>query len=79
MEGRVALVVGRLGVAAAAGPAVGLVAFLFWPGVVEAGRLVGAAAADTGLVFVAAGLAGVEADGFMLKRTKRSRKRTMYT
>lgn len=62
------LVAGRLG--AAAGPAVGLVAFLFWPGAADAGRLVGApaaaAAAATGLVFAAAGFAAeVEAEGFV--------------
>lgn len=64
MEGRVALLAGRLGVVVAGGPAVGLVGFLWGPGVAEAGRLGLVAAA--GLAFVAVGFAaGVDAAGFM--------------
>lgn len=62
-------VAGRLGVTAAAEPAVGLVAFLFGPAAAETGRLAGAA--DAGLVFAATGFAvGVEAEGFVLTCTE---------
>ena len=58
------LLAGRLGVVVAGGPAVGLVGFLWGPGVAEAGRLGLVAAA--GLAFVAVGFAaGVDAAGFM--------------
>lgn len=64
VEGRVVLVAGRLGVVAEVGPAVGLVGFLFWPGVAEAGRL--GLVVDSGLVFIAAGFAdGVDAEGLV--------------
>lgn len=75
VEGRAELVARRLGAVAAAedGPVVGLVAFLFWPGVAEAGRLVGAAVVGTGLVFAAADFtAGVEAEGLTLKTHKQA-------
>lgn len=64
MEGRVVLVAGRLVVVAEVGPAVGLVGFLFGPGVAEAGRL--GLVADRGLAFVAAGFVDdVDAAGFI--------------
>lgn len=63
VEGREVLVAGRLGVAEG-GAVVGLVGFLFGPGVAEAGRL--GLVAARGLAFGAAGLAdGVEAAGFV--------------
>lgn len=56
-------VAGRLAVVAAGGPAVGLLGFLFGPGVAEAGRL--GLVADRGLAFVAAGFVdGVDVAGF---------------
>lgn len=64
VEGRVALLVGRLGVVEAGGPAVGLLGFLWGPGVAELGRLGLVAAA--GLAFVAVGFADdVDAAGFV--------------
>lgn len=67
-----ALLAGRLGVVVAGGPAVGLVGFLWGPGVAEAGRLGLVAAA--GLAFVAVGFAaGVDAAGFMGCQKAKSR------
>lgn len=76
MEGRVVLVAGRLVVVAAVGPAVGLVGFLFGPGVAEAGRL--GLVADRGLAFGAAGFVDdVDAAGFtFFQKAKSSIKTT---
>lgn len=77
MEGRGVPVAGRLGVAAA-GPVVGLVDFLFWPGVVEAGRL--GLVADSGLAFSAAGFAdGVDAEGFTFDKKQHPMENTKQT
>lgn len=64
VEGRVVVVAGRLAAVAEVGPAVGLVGFLFGPGVAEAGRL--GLGADRGLAFGAAGFVDdADAAGFV--------------
>lgn len=65
------LVAGRLVVVAEVGPAVGLVGFLFRPGVAESGRL--GLVADRGLAFVAAGFVDdVDMAGFMFYQKAKS-------